>query len=150
MSKTRILSSYWDEEEKYAELTRATPYGIFTSYAKADDEDYDDASSWDGFKICEARIKIQVLKCRIKEMNARLRGMKMMYHNIVQSFSYQEDWESEVTRKMERQIEALNRELQKTKSLYETMTDTENFEKWCISLVKTRKTIREHYDELIS
>lgn len=150
MSKTRVLFSYWNEDEKYAELTRATPYGIFTAYAMADDEDYNDATSWDGFRICELRIATQVLKCRIKEMNSRLRGMKMMYNNIIQSFEYHEDWENTVTRKMERQIEALNRDLYHAKEQYKTMTDKEQFESWRVSLIETRKAAREQHSKIIN
>lgn len=150
MSKTRVLSSYWDEDEKYAELTRATPYGILTAYAMADDEDYEYATSWDGFRICEARIKMQMLKCRIKEMNARLRGMQMMLDNISQSFTFSEDWELTMWRKMWRQMGALHTEILNAKEQYAAMTDKENFEGWCAALVRERKALREMHDELIS
>lgn len=114
----KVINSAWNtfEPDEYcpgasiAELVKMTPYGIKYAIAETDVEDFEWGTSWDGFRICEHKIELQVIKERIRDYRQRLKGMKMLYNGVVQGVDIYE--EREMIRRMERQIEALNYELQ--------------------------------------
>lgn len=125
--RSKIVDSYWAPPGysalPFAELVKITPYGIKRSYACCDEEDMEWCTSWDGFRICEYKIELQVIKERIRDYKQRLKGMKMLYNGVVQGVDIYK--EREMIRRMERQIEALNRELQNLIQEYEEKSDKE-------------------------
>lgn len=93
----------------YAELCKMTPYGKMWAEATTDEEDEEWGTSWDGFRICEHKIELQVIKERIRDYRQRLKGMQMQYNGVVQGIDIEKN--ADIVRRMERQAEALNREL---------------------------------------
>lgn len=131
----KVIESFWfppkNKEERYdwcpsAKLTKMTPYGAKTVYAFCDEEDAEWGTSWDGFRICEHKIELCVIKERIRDYKQRLKGMKMLYNGVVQGVDIYE--EREMIRRMERQIEALNYELQNLIQEYKEKSSMEYLE----------------------
>lgn len=93
----------------YAELCKMTPYGMMREDAITDEEDEEWGTFWDGFRICEHKIELRVIKERIRDYRQRLKGMQMQYNGVVQGIDIEKN--ADIVRRMERQAEALNREL---------------------------------------
>ena len=113
----KVLNSEWhryNAENDYpaytwTELSKMTPYGIMWANATTDEEDEEWGTSWDGFRICEHKIELRVIKERIRDYRQRLKGMQMQYNGVIQGIDIEKN--ADIVRRMERQAEALNQEL---------------------------------------
>lgn len=113
----KVIASDWyhyDAVNDYpavscAELCKMTPYGMMWEGAVTDEEDEEWGTAWDGFRICEHKIELRVIKERIRDYRQRLKGMQMQYNGVIQGIDIEKN--ADIVRRMERQAEALNREL---------------------------------------
>lgn len=113
----KVLNSDWyhyDAVDDYpaffwTELCKMTPYGVMWESATTDEEDEKWGTTWDGFRICEHKIELRVIKERIRDYRQRLKGMQMQYNGVIQGIDIEKN--ADIVRRMERQAEALNREL---------------------------------------
>lgn len=130
----KILASeynHFDAEYDYpafscTELVKATPYGMMWADATTDEEDEEWGTSWDGFRICEYKIELQVMKERIRDYRQRLKGMQMMYNGVIQGIKLGEN--AGIISRMQRQMYAMNKELDKLVQEYKKKSSVEYLE----------------------
>lgn len=143
---TKVLGSFWSEDTKTAILTRNTKYGKIAATATADEEDFEYATSWDGFRICERKISAKILRYYIQEKKLRLKGMKQMA-NILLMNAFSDTGDDELYFDLSsvcfKQIRAEKKQIEDLENMYNYLTDKKEFLAWCQSLVEKRKEIQE-------
>ncbi len=111
----QIINNDWDEKDGIAVVTKATPYGTFTSTAKVTAEDRDIMTSWDGFHFAEMKCDIQAMHEKAKRMRQRAIGAE----NVLKALEQIDGLDSYTLDKLERQVWAAYDEADRYKENYE-------------------------------
>lgn len=111
----QIIASDWNEETGVAVVTKATPYGTYTTTAKVAAEDKDIMTSWDGFHFAEMKCDIKAMHEKAKLMRQRAIGVE----NALKALDNIPDMDTFTLDKLERQVWAAYNEADRCKENYE-------------------------------
>lgn len=78
----KIIDSFWDPDTKEAYVRKATPYGTFSGFASAEEEDWDVANEWDGYAFAEYKCDLQALHAKTRQESMRLNGMRRVLAHL--------------------------------------------------------------------
>lgn len=141
MARGTIIESFYNEEEGYSYLVKATKLGAFFADALADEEDREFATEWDGYKICEAKCDIMYYKEKAKVMRERYLGILYAYQNLTQDGEESVDLD-----RLKRQVDVAYRDWKKAASQYKSMQ--ESFTGYCAAIVNSRKILRQQHEQM--
>lgn len=141
MARGTIIESYYNVEEGYSYLVKATKLGTFCAQSLADEEDREFATEWDGYKICEAKCDIDYYKEKAKVMRERYLGVLYAYQNLTQNGEVSLDLD-----RLKRQVDVAYRDWKKATSQYENMKDS--FTGYCTAIVNSRKVLRQQHEQM--
>lgn len=90
--KTKVIYSSYDESSGLSIVRIQNRYGTYTGYARLNKEkDADNASSFFGCRIAEARAKAAFIKDRIKTLKAEIKILTQYKDNVVQMKDFSTD-----------------------------------------------------------
>lgn len=141
MARGTIIESYYNAEEGYSCLVKATKLGTFYAQSLADEEDREFATEWDGYKICEAKCDIDYYKEKAKVMRERYLGVLYAYQNLTQNEEMSLDLD-----RLKHQVDVAYRDWKKAVSQYENMKDS--FTGYCTAIVNSRKVLRQQHEQM--
>lgn len=129
---------------EYASMTRlvrSTPYGLMeaTVYCRKEDDDAD--NRWDGFKMADYKISMNLHRKRAAVYRQRAKGMKELVDNL--RFSY--NINTGIIMRMESQYDSMLKRAKKEKNAYRDMRD--NYSAYCDVLLDQRRNYRKKMDE---
>lgn len=82
MSKVHLRESKFSDISGYSKIIKSSPYGVFVRYACVDPEDADIKNKWDGCKIAEKRVDIDIQKERTKALNKRAKSIEEAFNYV--------------------------------------------------------------------
>lgn len=138
--KSTIVKSSWLEGD-YAYVAKQTKYGIYEAIVDVNEEDRDIATEWDGYRFAEYKCDIQYLNERAKRFYERYLGIRMAYHNLIQSMSDEEIASNETIAKLERQMKLAKRDAAIAREECESMR--EYYKYYCDHIIDERKRLHE-------
>ncbi len=121
-------------------VERTTPYGNLAALAISAPEDADIVNKWDGAKIADYKIHMQLAHKKDVDYRHRAKGMKELIDNV-------EDFCDEATiKRMKKQYFSMLKRAAKEKKRYSEMN--ENYAAFCDSLLSERREIRAKIEKL--
>ena len=138
--KSTIVKSSWLEGD-YAYVAKQTKYGIYEAIVDVNEEDRDIATEWDGYRFASYKCDLQYINERAKRLYERYLGIRMAYHNLIQSMSDEEIASNETIAKLERQVKLAKRDAANARTLYKRMS--EHYVPFTDAIIKERRRLQE-------
>lgn len=143
--KQDVLEAWYDDGFTYLKVH--TKYGNFSAWAECKEQDSDVQNKWDGYKFCEYKIELQILKAKYKIFQERANGMRQMldYCRIVSLDSWTDETWS-VIQGLEKQYKIAQYQTDALKKKYKEMEA--RYPKFCEDLLDLRRAARiKNFDE---
>lgn len=140
----KIIDYFYNDEELFSYVVKATPYGTFSATTKAADCDKDIATMWDGLKFAELKCDIQAMHEKAKRMRQRAIGVE----NALKSLDNSGIGDPETLDMLEHQVWAAYREADKYKDIYEEMRDS--YKAYTEIILRRRRTLRNKVENMKS
>lgn len=71
MAHSRIIDCTWNNDTKVASVTRSSQWGVFTCFAKPNEEDMENVSKWIGWQIADYKCMMLIAKKKAEAMRQR-------------------------------------------------------------------------------
>ena len=88
MAHSRIIDCTWNNDTKVASVTRSSQWGVFTCFAKPNEEDMENVSKWIGWQIADYKCMMLIAKKKAEAMRERYYGLVHYEDQLWHSFSY--------------------------------------------------------------
>ena len=71
MAHSRIIDCTWNNDTKVASVTRSSQWGVFTCFAKPNEEDMENVSKWIGWQVADYKCMMLIAKKKAEAMRQR-------------------------------------------------------------------------------
>lgn len=145
--KDKIVDSFYNDYG-CTYLCIENKYGVFEACVQVAPEDEDIANRWDGFKFCEYKIHLQVLKAKIKRFKQRLKGMDILLNSLapqIKDIGEYGDAQLDLYYAGEYQRNILAKEIANLEKEYKEKM--KNYPVFCEKILAQRRELRNRNDE---
>lgn len=139
--KTKIINHFYRDTITY--LCVSNKYGIFEACAYPEDGDMDIVNRWDGYKFCEYKIQLQIMKVKIKKYKERLKGMDILLNSLapqIKEIGEYGDAQFDLYYAGEKQRNILARDLDNLEQQYKRRM--REYPKFCEKILNKRRELR--------
>ena len=88
MAHSRIIDCTWNNDTKVASVTRSSQWGVFTCFAKPNEEDMKNVSKWIGWQIADYKCMMLIAKKKAEAMRQRYIAISNATNELNQKGNY--------------------------------------------------------------
>ena len=88
MAHSRIIDCTWNNDTKVASVTRSSQWGVFTCFAKPNEEDMENVSKWIGWQIADYKCMMLIAKKKAEAMRQRYIAISNATNELNQKGNY--------------------------------------------------------------
>ena len=88
MAHSRIIDCTWNNDTKVASVTRSSQWGVFTCFAKPNEEDMENVSKWIGWQVADYKCMMLIAKKKAEAMRQRYIAISNATNELNQKGNY--------------------------------------------------------------
>lgn len=88
MAHSRIIDCTWNNDTKVASVTRSSQWGVFTCFAKPNEEDMKNVSKWIGWQVADYKCMMLIAKKKAEAMRQRYIAISNATNELNQNGNY--------------------------------------------------------------
>ena len=88
MAHSRIIDCTWNNDTKVASVTRSSQWGVFTCFAKPNEEDMENVSKWIGWQVADYKCMMLIAKKKAEAMRQRYIAISNATNELNQNGNY--------------------------------------------------------------
>lgn len=88
MAHSRIIDCTWNNDTKVASVTRSSQWGVFTCFAKPNEEDIENVSKWIGWQVADYKCMMIIAKKKAEAMRQRYIAISNATNELNQKGNY--------------------------------------------------------------
>lgn len=138
--KTNIVYDSYNDDARMTVIGKQSKYGTFWSFTIADDEDFDVANKYTGYRLGEYKCDLKIMEKKIKQDSQRLIGMENIIKTVENSRNDWTDEEKAMLDRFRRQYYIAKRNLMNEKGNYKELRD--NYSNYADKEVEYKRYLR--------